>query len=77
MAVDTFIMPHKSYIFMKNYVSSCSLDRFPAVALNVYATSFLNLREEHGLRVFQNRVLRGILVPKWEGVAEDWRKEHN
>jgi hypothetical protein len=34
------------------------------------------LREEHRLRVFENRVLRRIFGPKWE---EDglWRKLHN
>jgi hypothetical protein len=34
------------------------------------------LREEHRLRVFENRVLR-IFVPKWEEVAGGWRKLHN
>jgi hypothetical protein len=35
------------------------------------------LREEHRLRVFENRVLRRISGPKREEVMEDWRKLHN
>jgi hypothetical protein len=34
------------------------------------------LREEHRLRVFENRVLRRIFRPKRE-VAGGWRKLHN
>jgi hypothetical protein len=34
------------------------------------------LREEHGLRVFENRVLRRVFGPKRE-VDGSWRKLHN
>jgi hypothetical protein len=37
----------------------------------------LTLREEHRLRVFENRVLRRIFGPKRDGVTGDWRKLHN
>jgi hypothetical protein len=37
----------------------------------------LTLREEHRLRVFENRVLRGIFGPKRDEVTEEWRKLHN
>ena len=37
----------------------------------------LTLREEHRLRVFQNRVLRRIFGPKRDEVTEEWRKLHN
>jgi hypothetical protein len=37
----------------------------------------LILRTEHGLRVFENRVLRSILGPKREGVKGGWRKLHD
>jgi hypothetical protein len=40
-------------------------------------TSSLTLREEHRLRVFENRVLRGISGPKRDEVTEGWRKPHN
>jgi hypothetical protein len=35
------------------------------------------LREEHRLRVFENRVLRRILGPKRNEVTGEWRKLHN
>jgi len=37
----------------------------------------LILREERRLRVFENRVLRGIFGPKRGEVTEEWRKLHN
>jgi hypothetical protein len=37
----------------------------------------LTLREEHGLRVFQNKVLRRIFGPKRDEVTEEWRQLHN
>jgi hypothetical protein len=37
----------------------------------------LTLREEHGLRVFESRVLRRIFGPKSEEVTGEWRKLHN
>jgi hypothetical protein len=35
------------------------------------------LREEHRLRVFENRVLRRIFGPKGDEVTGGWRKLHN
>jgi hypothetical protein len=37
----------------------------------------LALREEHRLKVFENRVLRRIFGPKRDEVTGDWRKLHN
>jgi hypothetical protein len=37
----------------------------------------LTLREEHRLRVFENRVLRRIFGPTRDEVTGDWRKLHN
>jgi hypothetical protein len=37
----------------------------------------LTLREEHRLRVFENRVLRRIFGPKRNEVTGDWRKLHS
>jgi hypothetical protein len=37
----------------------------------------LTLREEHRLRVFENRVLRRIFVPKRDEVRGEWRKLRN
>ena len=40
-------------------------------------TLMLTLREERGLRVFDNMVLRRILGPKKDKVTGEWRKQHN
>jgi len=37
----------------------------------------LTLREERRLRVFENRVLRGIFGPKRDEVTGEWRKLHS
>jgi hypothetical protein len=37
----------------------------------------LTLREEHRLRVFENKVLRRIFGPKRDKVTGEWRKLHN
>jgi hypothetical protein len=37
----------------------------------------LTLREEHRLRVFENRVLRRIFGAKRDEVKEEWIKLHN
>jgi len=37
----------------------------------------LTLREEHRLRVFENRMLRRIFGPKRDEVTGEWRKLHN
>ena len=37
----------------------------------------MTLREEHRLRVFENRVLSRIFGPKRDGVTAEWRKLRN
>jgi hypothetical protein len=37
----------------------------------------LTLREEHRLRVFENRVLRKVFDPMRDEVTGEWRKLHN
>jgi hypothetical protein len=37
----------------------------------------LTLREEHRLKVCENRVLRRIFGPKRDEVTGEWRKLHN
>jgi hypothetical protein len=37
----------------------------------------LTLREEHRLRVFENRVLKIIFGPKRDEVMGEWRKLHS
>jgi hypothetical protein len=37
----------------------------------------VTLKEEHRLKVFENRVLRRIFGPKRDEVTREWRKLHN
>jgi hypothetical protein len=48
---------------------------FPVVLCGCETWS-LTLREEHRLRVFENRVLRGHSVQKRDEVTGGWRKLH-
>jgi hypothetical protein len=47
------------------------------VVLYGHETWSLALREEHGLRVFENRVLRRIFGPKRDEIIGGWRKLFN
>jgi hypothetical protein len=68
-------------------LSSCLLSRnvkviiYKTIILPVVLygceTWFLALREEHRLRVFENRALRRIFGPKRDEVTGEWRKLHN
>jgi hypothetical protein len=40
-------------------------------------TWLLTLREEHRLKVFENRVLGRVFGPKRDEVTGEWRKLHN
>jgi hypothetical protein len=42
-----------------------------------YESLSLILREEHKQRVFENRVLRRIFVPRRDEVTGEWSKLHN
>jgi len=47
------------------------------VVLNGCETWSLTLREERGLRVFENMVLRRIFGPRRDEVTGEWRRLHN
>jgi hypothetical protein len=47
------------------------------VVLHGCETGYLTVREQHGLRGFENRVLRRIFGPKRDDVMGEWRKLHN
>jgi hypothetical protein len=74
------------YYSVQNLLSSCLISRnlkikihktvILPVVLYGCETWSLTLREEHRLRVFENRVLRRIFEPKREA-DESWRKLHN
>jgi hypothetical protein len=47
------------------------------VQLFAFEAGSLTLREEHGLRVFENRVLRKKFEPKTGEVKRKWRRLNN
>ena len=66
-------------ILLKRSCTEFRLQSFVILPVVLYGseTWSLTLREERRLRVFENRVLRGIFGPKREGVTGEWRKLHN
>ena len=42
-----------------------------------HETWFMTLKDEHRLRVFENRVLKRIFGPKRDEVTGEWRRLHN
>jgi hypothetical protein len=77
------------YLSIQSLLSSRLLSRNVKVKIGLYKTIILpfvlygcetwslTLREEHRLRVFENRVLRRIFGPKRDEVTGEWRKLHN
>ena len=69
---------------MLNLLSSKLLSR--NIKIKIYRTTILpvvlrgcetwslTLREEHSLRVFENRVLRRVFGPEWDKLKKEWRK---
>ena len=66
----------KTYVRLYCWKHYCSSIILPAVLYGCETWS-LTLREEHRLRVFENRVLRRIFGPRRDGVTGEWRKLHN
>jgi hypothetical protein len=75
------------YHSVQSILSFCLLSRnvkvkiykatIPTLVLCGFETWSLTLREEHRLRVFENRVLRRIFGPKRGEVMGEWRKLHS
>jgi hypothetical protein len=63
LSTNAEIKIHKSVIFLVDLYQPEVLCRM--------------LREEHGLRVFENRGLREVFGPKWDEVTGEWRRLHN
>jgi hypothetical protein len=59
----------------------CKIKIYKTIILPVFfygcETWSLTLREEHRLKVIENRVLRRIFGPKRDEMARSWRKLHN
>jgi len=78
---------HVCYHSVQNLLSSGLLSKH--LKIKIYRTVILPvvlygcenwspiLREECGLRVFENRLLRRIFGPKRDEVTGEWRKLHN
>ena len=66
-----------SYVFIYQKYLYIYRTRLLPVVLYGCETWSLTLREEHRLRVFENRVLRRTFGPKKDGVKGEWRKLHN
>jgi hypothetical protein len=74
-------------IQLRTFLSSRLLSK--NIRISIYETTILpvvlygceiwspTLREQHRLRVFENRVLRRIFDPKRDEVIGGWRKLHN
>jgi hypothetical protein len=66
-----------SYLLLKNVKIRIYKAIILPVVLYGCETWSLTLREEHRLRVFENRVLKRIFGPKRVEVTGEWRKLHN
>jgi hypothetical protein len=75
------------YNSVQDLLSSSLLSKY--INIKIYRTVILSvvlygcetwsvtLREEHRLRVFENRVLRRIFGPKRDEITGEWRRLHN
>jgi hypothetical protein len=63
------LLPFSSHLLPKNINTKTYKTIILPVALYGYKTWSLTLREEHRLRIFENRVLRRIFGLNWEEVA--------
>jgi hypothetical protein len=78
-------MRNACYHFVQSLLSSHLLSR--SVKVKIYKTIILaillygcetwSFKEEHRLRVFENRVLRRIFGPKKDEVTGEWMKLHS
>jgi hypothetical protein len=74
---DIKIANLSSRLLSKNIKSRIYKTTILPMVLYGCETWFLTLREVHRLRVFENRVLRGIFGPKRDEVMREWRTLHN
>jgi hypothetical protein len=66
-----------SHLLSKNLIMRIYKTIILPVILYGCKTWSLTIREEHRLRVFENKVLRRIFGPKRDDVTGGWRKLHN
>jgi len=66
-----------SSLLSKNLKIKIHKTKILPIVLYGCETWLLTLREEHRLKVFENRVLRRISGPMRDEVTGEWRKLHN
>jgi len=82
-AIDYFLCNFQNILLTQTHTSvkfnALALKRIIILPIALYGceTWSLTLREEHRLRVFENRVVRRIFGPKRDEVMREWRKLHN
>ena len=76
LAIKQFRIFFSSSLLSKNLKIKVYRTIILPVVLNGCETWSLTLREEHRLRVFENRVLRRVFGPKRDKVTGEWRKLH-
>ncbi|KAJ4435412.1 hypothetical protein ANN_18027 [Periplaneta americana] len=76
-AIGLEVNPEETNLLSKNLKVRIYKTVILPVALYGCETWTLTLREEHGLRVFENKVLRKIFGAKRDEVTGEWRKLHN
>ena len=84
---STLKLGNACYYSVQNLLSSSLL--YKNLKIKIYRTVILSvvvygcetwfpmLKEEHRLRMSENRVLRRIFGPKRDEVTEEWRRVHN
>ena len=77
MHLTSIIEVRSSSLLSKNLKIKIYRTIILPVVLYGCETRSLTLREEHRLRVFENRVLRRIFGPKRDGVTGEWKKLYN
>jgi hypothetical protein len=70
---------HRSFTECQSVYISSYIDGTIILSVVLYGceTWSLTLKEEHRLRVFENRVMRRIFGPKRDEATGEWRRLHN
>jgi hypothetical protein len=76
---NAFSKSTKCYSIPLIYVYVIKMYRTITLPVVLYGceTWSLILREEHRLKVFENRMLRRMFEPEWDKLKREWRKLHN
>jgi hypothetical protein len=77
---SSLISGYTCYYSVQNLLFSSFLLKNTKIKIRrsaVLPVILFGLREEHRLRVFENKVLRKIFGPKWDDVIGEWRELHN